>query len=51
LDQPETDGTDLEPSETGVTESEPPGEHGPKRPIEIEQQRTRRIDTPGPGGV
>jgi peptide/nickel transport system ATP-binding protein len=50
-DEPETEGTDLEPSEAGVIESEPPGEHGPTRPVEIEQQRTRRIDTPGPGGV
>jgi peptide/nickel transport system ATP-binding protein len=51
LDRAETEGTDFEPSEEGVIESEPPGEHPPKRPIEIEQQRTRRIEPPGPGGV
>jgi peptide/nickel transport system ATP-binding protein len=51
-DAPESEGTDFEPSEEGVIESEPAVEHPPRPPVEIEQQRTRRTDIPGgPGGV
>jgi hypothetical protein len=48
-DEPESEGTDIEPSEEGVTESERPGTHPTGPPIETELQRTRRGDTPGPG--
>jgi peptide/nickel transport system ATP-binding protein len=52
MDAPETEGTDIEPTERRVTESEPPsGEHPIQPPVEAELQRTRRPDITGPGGV
>jgi hypothetical protein len=52
MDAPETEGTDIEPTEPRVTESEPPsGEHPIQPPVEAELQRTRRPDITGPGGV
>jgi peptide/nickel transport system ATP-binding protein len=48
-DAPESEGTDIEPSEDSVTESERHGEHLPP-PIEIETQRLRPRDTQGGAG-
>jgi peptide/nickel transport system ATP-binding protein len=47
VDEPETEGTDLEPSEEGVVESEPHDEHGPREPVDDPEHPLRR---PPPGG-
>jgi peptide/nickel transport system ATP-binding protein len=49
-DGTESEGTDIEPTEGGVVESERPGDPPPGPPIEIETQRARRRDMPGGAG-
>jgi peptide/nickel transport system ATP-binding protein len=46
MDEPETEGTAIEPMEEGLVESERPGEHPPRQPIDGPEHSSRRP----PGG-
>jgi peptide/nickel transport system ATP-binding protein len=53
MDQPESEGTEVEPSEEGVVESERHNEHGPREPVDLPDETLRRPsggDIRGPGG-
>jgi peptide/nickel transport system ATP-binding protein len=51
LDEPESEGTDVEPSEEGVVESERPGEHGPRGPVDDPEHPALRPRPDITGGV
>jgi hypothetical protein len=44
---PESEGTDIEPSEEGVTESERHGQHGPMQPVDEVDHRLTRNERSG----
>ena len=46
-DAPESEGTDIEPSEEGVTESERHGQHGPMQPVDEVDHRLTRNERSG----
>ncbi|MGH2893146.1 MAG: ABC transporter ATP-binding protein, partial [Solirubrobacteraceae bacterium] len=53
VDEPESEGRDVEPAEEDVVESERHGEHGPREPIDDPEHPLRRPsggDIPGLGG-
>jgi peptide/nickel transport system ATP-binding protein len=54
MDAPESEGTDVEPAEQDVVESEHPGGHGPRQPIDDPEHPVTRPRPPGgdiPGGA
>jgi hypothetical protein len=42
MDEPETEGSAIEPTEEGLVESERPGEHAPRLPVDGPEHPSRR---------